>query len=1005
MVACECAGKTGAFENEEISPMKRFAIQRHAIASAVLASLSTVGLLGSAVAQTSAPEQRIVITGSSIKRLASEGALPVQTFSRAELERQGIVSAEQLIMSLNINGNGLDNMASNADVVSGQSRGNNGASSANLRGQGANATLILLNGRRVAAHGLNGGVVDLNQIPFAAVERVEVLKDGASSIYGTDAIGGVINFILRTNYKGGQFGLSGDITQHGGGNILKASLVGGLGDLDSDRYNVLAALSLVDTKRLTGYQRDFVNTFQPERGLSPDTRGTPYATLFAVGQTTTAGTVVTQVPSVMTRPGSTAATGPLLPGTTTAINGVNVLDLPGGAGCAAGGPNMGAYDQNIWAAGAGAQFGCAWDTGRAAVIQQAVKNTNLVLRGTARWGEHRFTGEFIKGKSESAKIFSENQITSGTGVANITLGNSTVVASPFRNLSSPNTVGSYTRTFDQLVAFFPALASNRGNRMAFRWRCMPCGPREIDTTTDTDRYLLAAEGALPFGTNWEYRVGTSQATSQSTSTLGSGYHYMQGFANLINNGTLDPFLLPGQSQSATALAALDAVSARGVTLYGGKFTMTQTDATVTGPLFALGGGDAMAAVGLDMRTEKYRFNGNKSEGFSSISTWVFNAPFDNINALDGVKRDVKAAFFEVSMPFLKQLEVTLSARRDQYDGFGGTTNPKASFRFAPGDVFMARGSYGTGFRVPTFNQLYNGITESPNTGAGVADPLRCPSRVVNATPGDPCNAITFSTLFGGKPELGPEKATLQSLGFVIQPVNQFSVSLDYWDIKRKGTIQSFDLNTILANYTLFPQNFFRDPATNNILIIDTRWVNAGETRTKGLEASLRANERFSGIRVDAGLDITYLLHKKSRLLASSPFGESEIGVFTRSGDLGIRWKHSAFVRGTVGDWGGQLTQVYRGGYAGYVPPGVANGSVTPTAWDPLVKSYQLWHATVSYGGVKNLTLNLGIKNLFDTDPPFANSYDTNTGSGSSWEPRVADPRGRSFLLGLEYKFF
>jgi iron complex outermembrane recepter protein len=971
-------------------------MKRHLIARAVLASISTLGLLASAAAQTSGTEQRVTITGSSIKRIASEGALPVQTITRVELERQGIASAEQLIMSLNINGNGLDNLASNADVVSGQARGNNGATSANLRGQGANATLILLNGRRVAAHGLNGGVVDLNQIPFAAIERIEVLKDGASSVYGTDAIGGVINFILRTNFTGGLLGLSGDVTEHGGGNIYKASVVGGFGDLNTDRYNVLAALSLVDTQRLTGYQRNFVNTFQPERGLSPDTRGTPYATLFAVAQAT---------PSVMSRPGSTIATGPLLPGTTTTLNGVNVLDLPGGAGCAAGGPNMGPYDQNLWAAGAGAQYGCAWDTGRAAVIQQAVKNTNLVLRATGLLGAHRLTGEYIKGKSESAKVFSENQITSGTATANITLTNGAVVASPFRNLSSPNTIGSYTRTFNQLAAAFPALASNRGNRMAFRWRCLPCGPREIETETDTDRFLLAVEGELPFATGWEYRVGTSRASSQSTSLLGGGFHYMQGFANLINNGTLDPFLLPGESQSATALAALEGVSARGVRLYGGKYTTTQTDVTLSGPMFALGGGDAMAAVGLDMRTEKYRFDGNLEQGFSSIDTWVFNAPFDNINALSGVKRNVKAAFFEVSLPFSKMMEVTVSARRDQYDGFGATTNPKASFRFAPADSFLARGSYSTGFRAPTFNQLYNGITESPNTGAGVADPQRCPTGIVNATPGDPCNAITFNTLFGGKPELGPEKAKIKSLGIVLQPTAAFSVSLDYWDIQRKGTIQSFDLSTILANYTLFPENFFRDPATNNITRIDTRWVNAGETRTKGLEASFKANERFDGTRIDAGLDIAYLLHKKSRLLASSPFGDSEVGVFTRSGDLGIRWKHSAFMRASRGDWSGQLTQVYRGGYAGYVPPGVANNTVLPTAWDPLVKSYTLWHATFSYTGVKNLTVNFGIKNLLDTDPPFANSYDTNTGSGSSWESRVADPRGRSFLVGMEYKFF
>ena len=134
---------------------------------ALVGSLALLGLASHALAQST--DQRITITGSSIKRIQSEGALPLQVISRVELDRQGIVNAEQLIATLTFNGNGLDNLASNADVVTGQSRGNNGSTSANLRNQGSNATLILLNGRRVAAHGQNGGVVDLNQIPMAAV--------------------------------------------------------------------------------------------------------------------------------------------------------------------------------------------------------------------------------------------------------------------------------------------------------------------------------------------------------------------------------------------------------------------------------------------------------------------------------------------------------------------------------------------------------------------------------------------------------------------------------------------------------------------------------------------------------------------------------------------------------------------------------------------------------------------------------------------------------------------
>lgn len=964
----------------------------------VVGSLALLGLATHALAQAPAAPQRITVTGSSIKRIASEGALPVQTISAAELTRQGIVNAEQLIATLTSNGNGLDNMASNADVVSGQSRGNNGATSANLRGQGSNATLILLNGRRIAAHGLNGGTVDLNQIPMAAVERVEVLKDGASSIYGTDAIGGVINFILRTNFQGLRAAASIDATEAGGGNISRASLAGGWGNIDTDGFNVLATLSVTEAKRLDGSERNFVNSFQPERGLSPDTRGTPFATLF---------TVNTTAPNALTRPGGNGTPAnnglaPLIGGVAT--NGINVLDLPGGAGCASQ-PNMGPYQEVLWSAGAGARFGCAWDSGKSAVIQQPVKNTNLVTRGTLKLGnDHMLVAEVLLGKSESAKTFSENQITGSASNANITLTNGTVVPSPFRDLLYPSTGAGYNRVFNQLVAAFPELEVNRGRGMSFRWRCMDCGQRQIATETDTSRYLVGLEGVLPIFGGWDYRAAASQAQSKSKSVLGSGYHYMEGFSNLIKNGTLNPFLLAGEQQTPSAMAALEAVSARGVELYGGTFTVTQVDAVMSGPVFKLPAGNVLMAVGLDSRIEKYKFNGNNNAGFSSISSWVFNAPFDNVNALGGVKRDVNAVFTEVIVPVHKTTEINLSVRHDNYSGFGGTTNPKASIRFQPLESLLFRASYSTGFRVPTFNQLYNGITESPYTGAGVPDPSTCPANVVSATPG--CAAITFNTLFGGRPELGPEESKMANVGVVWQPMPGFSASLDWWDIKREGAITSFTLATILNNYQLFPGAFERNGA-GAITRIDTRWVNAGDTATKGLELSLRGAGNLMGARISGGLDGSYLLEKKSRIATSPTFGPSEVGRFTRSSDLGIRWKHTAFVTYQRGDWSGTLRQQYSGKYAGYVPPGIANGTFTASAtqWDPIVKAYTLYHANVSYSGIKNLVLTAGIKNLLDKDPPYANSYDTNTGSGSSWEPRVADPRGRSFVLGLDYTFF
>ena len=963
-------------------------------------SLVLIGLgahLGLAQAQAPAPTQqleKVVITGSSIKRLKDEGALPVQVFSRTELERQGIATTEQLISQLNINGNGLDNLASNADVVDGASRGNNGATSANLRGQGSNATLILLNGRRIASHGLNGGTVDLNQIPFAAIERVEVLKDGASAIYGTDAIGGVINFILRNNMQGVSVSALFDVPEQKGGEIYGASVTAGFGNLATQGFNFLASLSVRDSKVLRGDQRDFVNTYQPERGLAPDTRGTPIATLFAVSGSQA---------NVLSRDNinnTGRGTGPIdFANPALRVNGVNILDLPGQAGCQSV-DGMSPYQERLWATDA-SKYGCAWDTGRAAVIQQPVKNTNLVSRLTFKVGNHQIFGEAVLGKSESSKSFSPNQITSGTDTANTSLPNGTTVPSPFRDLRYPSTGSSYNQVFNTLVGAFPSMEVNRGRPMAFRWRCMPCGNRELETVSDTARFLIGAEGNLPFFEEWDYRVGFSKASSKSESTVGDGYHYWAPFAALINTGVLNPFSL---TQTPQATAALKAIEARGVKLYGGEFTMQQADATVSGPLFKLPGGMAMAAVGFDQRTEKYKFDGDQRPDANTVGALIFNVPFDNALATAGtLKRDIKAVFTEVALPVLKNLEVTAALRRDNYTGFGSTDNPKVSVKFTPTNEVLVRGAYSTGFRVPTFKQMFDPVTESVFVGADFTDPATCASRVVSTAPG--CGSVRdFTTRFGGKSDLSPEEAKMKSLGLVVQPSANVSANVDWWEVRREGTIQSFGLTTLAANYNLFSDRFLRD-STGRLLAVDTRWANAGETITKGLEVGARASFVAAEARWTASFDVSYLLEKKSRLTANAPFGASEVGRFTRAGDLGVRWKHTASLTRAAGDWTTTLAHVYRSGYEDFVLPGVANGTIKPSEWTPDVKPYSIFNASVGYTGIKNLTMTVGIKNLLNDDPPFSVTYDTNTGAGSSWEPRVADPRGRAFTLRLDYKIW
>ncbi len=930
-------------------------------------AIALIGFAAPAFAQEAKPLEKVEITGSSIKRIQVEGALPVQVISRAEIDRQGIVTAEQLIASLNSNGSGPDNLASNADVISGAKRGTNGASSANLRGQGADSTLVLLNGRRIATYGLNGQAVDLNSIPMAAVQRVEVLKDGASAIYGTDAIGGVINFILRSNFTGLEASAFNDMTEQGGGNIARVSVVGGTGDLEKDGKNLLFTFSRSENKALRGDQRSFVNTFQPNRGLSVDTRGTPYATVFA----TTVGA------SALSKTG----TGPIQPGTTVAMNGINTLDLPGQAGCSSV-PGQSAYDEVLWASPA-AKWGCAWDTGRAAVLQQPVTNTNFVARALIKMDAHQITAEAVGSRVESQKSFSPNQISpSATNFP---------VSSWY-----PSTGSAYNSVFNSLVAVFPTIEANRGLPIAYRWRCMPCGNREIETSATSGRLLLAADG--PLG-SWDYKVGVSQAFSQAESKLGNGYFYRDAFISALGTGIINPFSADGK-QTQAAMDLIANTSAKGVVLYGGKNTVTQLDSSASGELFKLPAGTAMGAVGFDLRKEEYTFNGDQRA--ATARPVVYNAPFDDANALAPVSRSIAALYAEVLLPIAKNFDVTVAARRDRYTGFGASTNPKVSFRYTPLDQVLLRGSYNTAFRVPNFNQLFYGVTESPYVGKDLVDPGKCATLKVDTTKAG-CESITPNTLTGGKSTLQPETAKQSSIGIVIQPMKNFNASLDYWSITRENTIDSIPLSTLLANYALFKDNFIRD-ASGTLVQIDQRWVNAGGSLTRGLELNANGSGKLMSGAWAAGMDGSYLLEKKSRSLPGQPYGPSLVGVFSPVGDLGLRWKHTAYFNFKQGDWSTTLTQIYRAGYTDQVLPGVANGSVVPSNWKSDVDAYSTFNISTAYSGFKGFTVIAGIKNILNTDPPFAVTYDSNTGGGSSWEPRVADPRGRSYTMMVNYKF-
>ena len=244
------------------------------LCTAMLAASSQAALAQSAEETTAPAMQRVEVTGSSIKRLVSETATPLSIFRAEDFARQGLSTAQEVLGKIPSNASSMGS----GNAVGGNTSGlpTGGQASADLRGLGGDKTLVLLNGRRIANHPYDGASVDLNIIPIAALERVEVLRDGASAIYGTDAIGGVINFITRRSVNTTNITAEAVAPQHRGADEQRLNLSSGVGQLDTDGYNLFGVIDYHKQDVLTSQDRAFSSTgIIPGRGLSV-TSGTTF---------------------------------------------------------------------------------------------------------------------------------------------------------------------------------------------------------------------------------------------------------------------------------------------------------------------------------------------------------------------------------------------------------------------------------------------------------------------------------------------------------------------------------------------------------------------------------------------------------------------------------------------------------------------------------------------------------------------------------------------------------
>lgn len=907
--------------------------------------VALMGVVGPVMAQEAAAPamQRVEVTGSSIKRVAKEGALPVQVITFDQIEKQGITTTEQLVRTLSANGTGADNMTSGNNVFGADAdRVSGGASFASLRGLGPSSTLVLLNGRRIATHGASGKSVDLNSIPLGAIARVEILKDGASAIYGTDAIGGVINFILKTNYSGVEASVSTNDTQAGGGATRRASLLAGTGSLDTDRYNIMASLTVDKAQRLNGSDRSFVNGFQPERGLSPDTTGTPFA-----NQLSGAGTAL--------------GTSFQLPGDPNKYLQANPLSFQGKCDTI---PGMSQYQTELWkdvTSPLRTKYSCAYDYGADYVLQFPVERANFLSRGTVQLApDHRMFVEVLGSRTKATAILTPMQVQA-------TIANKAVYP----------VGGAY---YQDLSAYIPTFDNTKP--ISYKWRANDVGNRTQENTTDNARVLIGFEGN--FG-KWDYKAGISRAESSTKTKLTDGYSYTDKLYAALATGIINPWVGAGQSQTEAAKQLIESTKFRGAFQHG-KTTLTQIDGSVSGELFQLPAGALAVAAGFDFRREGYNFAQDVD------ATQILLAPGNA--ALNDASRTVKAVYAELLVPVMKDLEMQLAIRRDDYSLVGATTNPKVAFRYQPADFLLFRGSASKGFLAPSFQQLYSGSLsqELPN---GVIDQQGCAQH-----PGVPeyCAIDRLDYKTGGNKNLKPETSKQGSVGIVIEPFKGYSASFDYWAINTKDRILNRTPQIVLANYQALNQYIIRKP-DGTIDYVQAGWINAAGSRVRGLDVGLRGEGKVRDVKWTATLDGTYMDSFKFAEYQGQEYQELVGKFYTR--DLYLRWKHNASFGVSRGDWSGLLIQSFSSGYKDQVPNG--GKGTPPPGFNPDVSSYTTYNLSGTYTGFKNTTITVGIQNLFDRDPPFtAHNVDEVVGAG--WDPRVADPRGRSLSFQLKYKF-
>jgi iron complex outermembrane recepter protein len=900
---------------------------------AVIGSLIGASAMGQQAPASTASDTteltEIVVTGSMIKRTDAETAEAVTVISTESLKNQGITTVEQALQQISANQTGSAyNVASSVSTYSG------GGSYANLRSLGQSKTLVLLDGQRLANNAYLGNAVDISGIPFAAIDHIEVLREGASSLYGSDAIAGVINFITKKNLESGQLDVEFSKPQHQGGDSYDGDFTWGKGNMASDGYNVMVAVNYSKQAELTAAQRSYSTGYYPSQGLAN-----------------------------INFPGN-------YPGAYQDANS-NSWQV-GYPGCG-GSPLVAQYPTGS----------CSYLYSKAVdLVPSSDELSGLVAISKALAANNTLSFQYYWARSESSTFGGPNEYFTAMNPGSPyfpTAANSTCL--------SP---GSCTGAPD-LTAPVTAEWSDPGNA------------RYMKNTNLEQRALLTFAGA---NAGWDYAANLEWSQNHNNFALTGGYPNLNVIAP---GGTLSPLINPFGPQTAAGRALLNSAYINGG-IGIGSLSLWSVNGHASHELGdAFGAGrNAAFAVGVDVKGERIDYDANLP--LTALASDVTGyAP----QTTEGSRRS-QAAYVELNVPVTKGLDFTISDREDWYSDFGQTNNAKLSFRYQPFSILTFRGAASTGFRAPSLVNLYS--PQYLGATAGDMDGPGCAAHMYNAifTQG---NCISQGLgVYGGNPNLKPETSENFDIGFVVEPVQDLGITVDYYRILVRNEIQAIPALTIYQNPTTFANDYFLNNAgtlstatalsvacpNSNLAAPTCGYIaqtpqNTGGITTDGVDinADYLIRSDFGKFRV--GLDSTVVTQYHLQEYTAGP-QLNLVAQFNQGNQPVIRWQYllSLDWSSNGGRWGAGVQDRFQGRYADEFSD-VPNVTTDPRT----VGVYSIWNGYVSFKPMDPLTVLFGIRNLFDKDPPFSNQT-------ANWQtpynPVFSDPFGRTFYARLKYTF-